>query len=215
MKWLKYFSLSLIILLLLALTLTGLYYYKGFSKTITKNQVRSNNLEKKELGEVRKKAAEIKQFEKEKGFNKQYVFLVDMKVPSGKNRFFVYDLLKDSIVKMGLVAHGAGRKMFSLSPIFSNTKESGCTALGKYKIGTPYKGRFGKAYKLYGLDSSNSNSFARNIVLHAYTCVPDKETYPYPICNSLGCPMVSHLFLSKLQPLIDSSTKPILMWIYQ
>ena len=201
--------------MLLALTFTGLYYYKGFSKTITKNHVHSNNLEKNELDEIRKKAAEIRQFGKEKCFNRQYLFLVDMKIPSGKNRFFVYDLLKDSILKMGLVAHGAGREMFSLSPIFSNTKESGCTALGKYKIGAPYKGRFGKAYKLYGLDSSNSNSFARNIVLHAYTCVPDKETYPYPICNSLGCPMVSYLFLSKLQPIIDNSPKPILMWIYQ
>jgi hypothetical protein len=214
MKWFNYFSLSLLTLLLLAVTLAGHYYYKGFSKATVKNDLHLIKLEQKELEEINKKAAAIKEFGKRKGFNQQYAFLVDMKIPSGKDRFFVYDLVKDSIVKMGLVAHGAGKEMFCFSPIFSNTKESGCTALGKYKIGNPYKGRFGKAYKLYGLDSSNSNAFARNIVLHSYGCVPEQETHPYPICNSLGCPMVSPSFLKGHEPIIDGSQEPILLWIF-
>ena len=137
-----------------------------------------------------------------------------MSLPSGKNRFFVYDLQKDSIVKTSLVAHGSGNKGFSFTPKFSNQKESGCTALGKYRIGKGYSGRFGPAYKLYGLDSSNSNAFSRSIVLHSYSCVPEGETYPYPICNSRGCPMVAPLFLKELQEIIGKSEEPVLLWIF-
>lgn len=149
-----------------------------------------------------------------KRLNSKNVFLVDMSLPSGQNRFFVYDLQDDSIIRCGLVAHGSANKQFSFTPTFSNKKESGCTALGRYRIGKSYTGRFGLAYKLYGLDSTNSNAFNRNIVLHSYNCVPDGETYPYPICNSRGCPMVSPLFLKSLQAVIEKSDEPVLLWIF-
>lgn len=64
------------------------------------------------------------------------------------------------------------------------------------------------------LDSSNSNAFQRTIVLHAYDCVPDEEVYPQPICNSLGCPMVSYKFLEELTSIIAKSRTPILLWIF-
>jgi hypothetical protein len=63
-------------------------------------------------------------------------------------------------------------------------------------------GRFGRAYKLYGLDSTNSQAFWRNIVLHSFSYVPEAETDPYLICNSLGCPMVEAGFLQQPEPLI-------------
>jgi hypothetical protein len=50
---------------------------------------------------------------------------------------------------------------------------------------------------LYGLDSTNNQVFRRNIVLHSFSYVPEAETDPYPICNSLGCPMVSPGFLQQ------------------
>jgi hypothetical protein len=104
--------------------------------------------------------------------------------------------------------------LFSLNPVFSNTDGSGCSSLGKYRIGSPYAGRFGLAYKLIGLDKTNDQAFRRSIVLHAYNCVPETETDPYPICNSLGCAMVSPGFLRSLQPVIDGSPRPILLWIF-
>lgn len=145
---------------------------------------------------------------------KKLFFLLIWACPSGKNSFFVYELQNDSIIKTSLVAHGSGNNGFSFTAKFSNQKESGCTALGKYRIGKSYAGRFGLAYKLYGLDSSNSNAFSRSIVLHSYNCVPEQETYPYPICNSRGCPMVSPLFLEQLQTIIDKSEEPALLWIF-
>ncbi|MBN9382836.1 MAG: murein L,D-transpeptidase catalytic domain family protein [Chitinophagaceae bacterium] len=147
-------------------------------------------------------------------YNSQVAFLVDMRLPSGKNRFFVYDLAADSVRTAGLVAHGSGGHAFSLTPSFSNVNGSNCSALGKYRVGGPYAGRFGRAYFLHGLDSTNDQALNRHIVLHSYSCVPEGETDPYPICNSQGCPMVSPAFLQRLQPLIDGSKKPIMLWIF-
>lgn len=157
----------------------------------------------------------LKTYTLKHGYNTSTCFLVDMSVHCGKNRFFVYNLQADTIQLSGLVAHGSGNKNFLLHPAFSNAANSGYTSLGKYKVSYQYTGKFGKAYKLNGLDTSNSNAFERNVVLHAYSCVPANETYPLPICNSLGCTMVSYPFLETLHPLIKASKKPIIMWVYQ
>ena len=97
--------------------------------------------------------------------------------------------------------------------VFSNTPNSLCSSLGKYKIGVKYNGRFGKAYKLHGLENTNNKAYERYIVLHGYDCVPDETLYPEYLCNSEGCPMVSYKFLDTLSGYIDNSKKPILLWI--
>ena len=145
----------------------------------------------------------------------EYCFLVDMSLPSGRNRFFVYDLKKNSIILSGLVAHGSCNETFIAHPRFSNSPKSGCSSLGKYQVGEFYTGKYGKSYRLAGLDNSNSNAYNRAVVIHGYDCVPDQEIYPRVLCNSLGCVMVSYKFFDKLSRLIKSSDKPILLWMYQ
>jgi hypothetical protein len=141
-------------------------------------------------------------------------FLIDMRIPSNKFRFFVVDLAKDSVLLKGLVAHGAGSETGKADSLqFSNVPNSYMTSLGNYKIGYSYAGSFGKSYKLFGLDASNSKAFDRLVVLHPYHCVPDTEQ-PYPICNSLGCAMVSPAFLTHLSSFIEKQKKPILLRIY-
>jgi hypothetical protein len=144
-------------------------------------------------------------FEIAHGCNSEIAFLVDMGLPSGKYRFFVANLVKDTLLLAGLVAHASGNHTFAADPSFSNKDARGCTSLGRYRIGAPYTGRFGGAYKLYGLDSTNSQAFRRNIVLHSFSYVPEAKTDPYPICNSLGCSMGAPGFLQQLEPLIDQS----------
>ena len=131
-----------------------------------------------------------------------------------KNSFFVYDLKKNSIEDAGLVAHGCGSDKGEGKLYFSNEINSGCTSLGKYKVGKAYTGRFGLAYKLYGLDSSNTNAIQRFVVLHAYPYVPYEEVAPIGICESRGCPMVAPAFLVVLKDYIDHTDKPILLWIF-
>ena len=145
----------------------------------------------------------------------EYCFLVDMSLPSGKNRFFVYDLSRKSIVYEGLVAHGSCNETFMARPRFSNSASSGCSSLGKYKVGEFYTGKYGKSFRLHGLDDCNSNAYKRAVVIHGYDCVPDQEIYPRVLCNSLGCVMVSYKFFDKLSRIIKKSEKPIILWVYQ
>ncbi|MNS83228.1 hypothetical protein D3C72_1170100 [compost metagenome] len=147
-------------------------------------------------------------------YNDKIAFFIDMKIPSGKNRFFVYDLKADKIIDKGLVAHGSGSETGTKGNLrFSNVPNSLSTSLGRYSIGNHYYGKFGKAYRLYGLDETNDNAFKRDIVFHYYYDVPYEEKDGY-ICNSHGCPMVNKKYFERIARLIDSSKSDILMSIY-
>lgn len=159
-------------------------------------------------------ADKIKPFIKDNNYCQDYCFLINMKIPSGQKRFFIYDLQNDSIIDAGLVTHGGGSETGTDKLRFSNIPNSSATSLGKYKIGNEYSGKFGMAFKLHGLETSNSKAFERFVVLHAHSCVPNKEVAPFPICTSLGCPTVSPAFLTVLKKYIDESNKPVLLSIY-
>ena len=147
-------------------------------------------------------------------YNDAIAFFIDMKIHSGKNRFFIYDLKKNEVIDQGLVAHGSGSETGIVGELkFSNANNSLSTSLGKYSIGASYNGRFGKAYKLYGLDTTNSNAFERNVVLHKYSKVPYEEQED-AICNSLGCPMVHEKFFERIENILDHSEKSIILEIY-
>ena len=171
--------------------------------------VSSNKVFKERL---KNRCDELLTYAKQKGYNTSYAFLVDMKISSGSNRFFVCDLKKDSVLASGLVTHGYGMSGDTIS--FSNTTGSNCTSLGKYKIGNAYHGHFGLAYKLYGLDNTNSNAINRFVVLHSHACVPVSEVAPKSICMSQGCPTVSASFLTVLKSHLDKAEKPVLLYIF-
>ena len=135
-------------------------------------------------------------------YNSKIAFFVDMQIKSGKYRFFVYDLIKNTIIDQGLVAHGSGSETQIKGDLkFSNEVNSRSTSLGRYTVGRSYKGMFGKAYKLAGLDATNSNAEKRAIVLHSYSAVPSEEQ-DYYISNSQGCPMISEDFFKKIEKII-------------
>lgn len=163
---------------------------------------------------VKLHAAKIKPYLRQHAYNEQICFLVDMKIAPGKNRFFVYDFKKDTVVAKGLVTHGGGSQTATDALSFSNIANSNATSVGRYKIGNEYSGKFGMAFKLHGLDKTNSNAFNRFVVLHSHSCVPEAEVYPSPICTSLGCPTVALSFLLQLKKYIQQSEKPVLLWIY-
>ena len=213
-------TLALATGLFLTVSAFGYYFwYKPKFNKVSKNRAFAYTPEgaadKKEIFlRINKKATQAKDYITEHGFDEKHCFLLDMQIPSGKNRFFVYNLKEDSVEIAGLVTHGSGIVNNSDTPVFSNAPNSYCTSLGKYKIGKSYYGKFGLAYKLYGLDKTNSKAFDRFVVLHAHECVPINEVSPLPICESWGCPTVSPVFLTKLKSYVDTSSKAILLWIY-
>lgn len=187
---------------------------KQKAKRFSIAQSRTDNQRANTLFKLRERAGAAQRFAVEKGFSGHVAFLLDMRLPSGQKRFFIYDLQHDSLLASGLVAHGSCNNRFLEAAQFANTPGCGCSSAGKYKIGGAYEGRFGKAFKLVGLDSTNSNAYQRAVVLHAYSCVPDKECYPSPLCNSLGCAMVSYNFLRVAAGFIQKEKQPVLLWMY-
>jgi hypothetical protein len=165
---------------------------------------------------LKKKGVEAEEYVLTHDYNSEYCFMIDMAIPSGKKRFFVYNIQKDSIEFSSMVSHGSGSYKPDCNDqlVFSNVPNSLATSLGRYKVGESYYGTYGLSYRLYGLDSTNSNAFQRAIVLHSDSYVPEKETYPRHIYESSGCPIVAPSFLAVMGKYIKASKKPILMWIY-
>jgi L,D-transpeptidase catalytic domain len=208
---------NLIILLILILSLswfTSSGVWKSTKAVHFAKPEKKHVLLPSSLTALKKKAQELKTFLKEQPYNNQICFLIDMSLPSGQNRFFVYDLKKDTIKNAGVVTHGRCNQQWLEGRKYSNEPGCGCTSLGKYRIGYSYTGRFGLAYKLYGLEKTNSNAFRRFVVLHAHECVPETEVKD-EICQSDGCPTVSPGYLQQLKPIIDNSSKPVLLWVYE
>lgn len=199
-------KIGIVILGVLAILLLSNFYLEN-------NSVNSKILEN-DTNRIINKAKEIKAFLKNNPkYNKDVFFLLDMRIPSNKYRFFVYDTKKNKITDSGLVAHGSGSATATGELQFSNTDGSLMTSLGKYYIGDSYNGTFGKAYRMYGLDATNSNAYVRNIVLHSHKRMPYNEQIS-PIILSWGCPMLNEKFYLRIQEILDQSDKNILLYIY-
>lgn len=183
--------------------------------TTSKHYFKEETITSVEIERINSKVDEIRNMiNTDHKYNAKIAFLIDMKVPSGKNRFFVYDLENNKILDQGLVAHGSGSETGVSGMLrFSNEPNSNCTALGRYAIGKNYKGIFGKAYRLAGLEETNNNALKRAIVLHYYSAVPYDEQ-EYYISRSHGCPMVNEQFFKRIEKIIDSSKSDIIMDIY-
>jgi hypothetical protein len=157
-------------------------------------------------------------FCKQNKMDTSIAIMVDMSIHSGKNRIFVYDFKQKEITIEGLCAHGVGGGSTPTKPVFSNKEGSYCTSLGKYKV----KGRsysnwgINVHYKMYGLEKTNSNAFKRIVVLHSYTPVPNQEIYPQTLFGqSAGCPVLSDGTMRKIDALLKTKKKPVLLWIYE
>jgi L,D-transpeptidase catalytic domain len=213
----KYFLIATLLITSFLVT-AGAWYLTKFKKPATHTHtaaIAKKIAALKADAKLYTTVAAAKLFTKNNQYNSQVCFLINMSAESGSNRFFVYNLKTDSIVNMGLVTHGRCNQNWLIGRQYGNKVGCGCTSLGKYKIGAPYYGKFGLAYKLHGLDSTNNNAFKRFVVLHSHECVPSQEVSPAAICQSDGCPTVAPDFLKQLQTVIDRSTQPILLWIYE
>ena len=160
------------------------------------------------------KILEIKDYIKGKNYNQDLAVFINFKIHSGKYRYFVYDLKNDKILQKAVVAHGSGSVIKNSQNLqFSNVDGSFQSSLGKYEIKESYSGKFGKSYRLNGLDSTNSNAMSRAIVLHSYHCIPDKES-TNPACLSLGCPMLSQNAFNQTAKYIDQSKQSIILYAF-
>lgn len=207
------FARFLLIIVILLISTAWLVFSGNWKKSQPHTASSTTEMPDATLKKLGEKVDAAREFVRSKGYNTDISFLVDMSLPSGQSRFFVYDLTGDSMQSAGLVTHGRCNEEWLEGRRYSNAVGGGCTSLGKYRIGHPYQGRFGLAYKLYGLEKTNDNAFRRYVVLHSHDCVPSSEVSD-EICQSDGCPTVAPVYLQKLKKIIDASPKPVLLWIY-
>jgi hypothetical protein len=122
-----------------------------FGISIAQTQIKSTDIK------FEQRVADALRYSKANKMNTSYCILVDMSLPSGKNRLFVYDFKKEKIIIEGLCAHGSGGGSTPFKTFFSNKVNSNCTSLGKYKLGQRSYSKWGihVHYKMLGLDSSN------------------------------------------------------------
>lgn len=168
---------------------------------------------------LKEKAVLAKSYCIENNLNSEACVLIDMKIPSGKKRFFLWDFKGDSVLKSGVCSHGSCGNLDNYdsknAPQFSNIPESHCSSLGKYKIGKRGYSSFGINinYKLHGLEKTNDNAYSRFIVFHSLG-ISDEEVYPLKISESWGCPAVSDNFMREIDQVLKSKKKSVLLWVF-
>lgn len=146
---------------------------------------------------------------KSRGYDDRYVMFADFSLPSGKNRFFVYDYALGRVVVRSKCAHGCGSGSTERVARFSNEHGSCATSLGLYEIDNVHRmyknGRM--AINVEGLDTTNSNARMRGIKVHGGMRY-EGEIYPrYLKLGKLseGCFALSNVPLSAVLMLVEQS----------
>lgn len=100
------------------------------------------------------------------------IAVIDFALVSGAPRMHLVDLEKSNVSSV-LVAHGRGSDpgYTGWAMRFSNMPGSDASSVGSYVTGAAYIGKHGHSMRLNGLDASNSNAQAREIVIHAASYV--------------------------------------------
>lgn len=202
--------------LLVLIIVVSAFGYNRYNRFVAKN-----NIPKTDTAQIESKAKEALAFCQKNNYNQDFCILIDMSIHSGLNRLFIYDFKKGTTSMKMLVGHGCGNYPWSQdwtrdSPKFSNTDGSHCSSLGKYKIGKRAYSDWGIhiKYVLHGLENTNSNAEKRYIVFHSWEKVPENEIYPDGTSEGWGCPTISNNNMKIVDPMLQATKKPVLMWIY-
>jgi hypothetical protein len=120
---------------------------------------------------------------------RDFIGVADFSLPSSAPRFHLVNLA-DGSVRSHLVAHGRGSDPSHTGWLerFSNGPRSNATSAGAYRTGSFYVGAHGHSMRLEGLDPTNSNAFARAIVVHGAWYVNEQViSYSGVLGRSQGC----------------------------
>ncbi len=161
--------------------------------------------------------SQVRDFCERRGYSTDYYVLVDFSIPSGKKRFFVYDLQRGKRVMSSYCMHGSGKGNTDANPKFSNELGSGCSSLGRYVMVGKGGRRFKNSIRLRGIDKTNNRAAARGIMIHSagkVTRFSGKRKYIPIGSESLGCFTVSRDCVAKVIKIYRSSSKRRPVMIY-
>ncbi|WP_303114776.1 murein L,D-transpeptidase catalytic domain-containing protein [Leyella stercorea] len=160
--------------------------------------------------------SQVRDYCERRGYSTDYYILVDFSIPSGKKRFFIYDLQHGKCVLSSYCMHGSGKGNTDATPKFSNEVGSGCSSLGRYvMVGKGSK--FKKSIRLRGLDKTNYLAETRGILIHSagkVTRFSGKNDYIPIGSESRGCFTVSRDCMTKVMEIYRGASKqrPVMLY---
>lgn len=169
------------------------------------------------LWRFRSRAAELLAFCRERRYNENYLLLWDLSLHSGRRRFVVWNVVRDCAEYSFVVSHGSGSaksKVRSAYASLSNADGSHLSSEGRALVAERYEGRYGVAYRLDGLDTTNSALRQRCVVLHGWQYTTPFPIYPIPTVGSWGCPVLSRRAMGILDDILQRE-KDVVLWAYK
>ena len=154
---------------------------------------------------VAKRAEALREYCLKEGYNTSVALFVDASRHSGRRRFVAWSFERNAPMFTCPVSLGSGAKeshVRSAYAEFSNNEGSHLSSLGRALVAERYEGRYGVAYRLDGLEVSNSNLRPRCVVLHGWEHTTSYPIWPRATVGSFGCPVLSRRRMAEVDALL-------------
>lgn len=148
-----------------------------------------------------------------RGYNSRIAIFIDLSLHSGRNRFVVWDFEQERPILICPVSHGSGSQRSHVRSAYarlSNSDGSHLSSVGRALIAERYEGRYGVAYRLDGLEDSNSNLRPRCVVLHGWKQTTSFPIWPIPTVGSFGCPVLSQKMMVKVDEILQKEKSVVI-----
>ena len=151
------------------------------------------------------------------GYNDTYYIICDFGMPSGKKRFYLYNLNSRRRIMSSYCMHGNGGGSTDEKAVFSNKPGSNCSSIGLYALKGIGSHSMKSCIRVTGLDRTNSMARARGLLIHSSrktTCFDGGQKYIPLGDESHGCFTISAGSLVQLMEIysLHGKKKRILMW---
>ena len=165
----------------------------------------------------RQRAERLADFCRERGYNSNVVLLWDLSLHSGRRRFVVWSIAKDRAEHCFVCSHGSGSEKSRVRSAYAECSNAECShlsSIGRAVIAERYEGRYGVAYRMDGLDESNSALRERCIVLHGWRYTTSFPIYPLPTVGSRGCPVLSQKAMRVVDDILQREQR-VVLWAFK
>ncbi|MBQ8493046.1 MAG: murein L,D-transpeptidase catalytic domain family protein [Alistipes sp.] len=162
---------------------------------------------------VAERAASLYDYCRREGYNTHIALLVDLSRHSGRRRFVVWDFERGVPIFMCPVSHGSGSERSHQRSAYactSNDDGSHLSSVGRALVAERYEGSYGVAYRLDGLDATNSNLRSRCVVLHGWEHTTSRPIWPLATVGSFGCPVLSRRMMAAVDELLKAESRVVI-----
>lgn len=162
---------------------------------------------------IKGRAEALVAFCKREGYNTDIAIFVDLARHSGRRRFVVWSFAEQRAILCCPVSHGSGSTTSHQRSAYARTSNedgSHLSSLGRALIAERYEGRYGTAYRLDGLDVSNSNLRSRSVVLHGWEHTTSYPIWPRATVGSFGCPVLSRKMMARVDELLQKEQRVVI-----